>query len=224
MIHLLSTKQLEPHQKELLLNAGFGLVERDFISIVPLQFHLNEIPENLIFTSKNAVKVILKQSNLSEFKKKKVFAVGEKTGKFLREHGFTVTTTAHYGEELAEKIVADHCDESFLFFCGKKRRPDLPETLEKHGITFEEIEVYDTVFTPRKIDRIFDGILFFSPSGVKSYCLENRMDESVAFCIGTTTASEAKKHTDNIVIATQPSIENVIVRVVKYFKSTGTPS
>lgn len=217
MIHLLSTKLLEPHQKELLLNAGFGLVEKDFISILPLQFQLNEIPENLIFTSKNAVKAILKLQRLEELKQKKVFAVGEKTGRFLQEQGFNVTTTSHYGEDLAEKIVAHQRGEKFLFFCGKKRNPNLPEKLKKNGVTFEEIEVYDTVFTPTKIDRIFDGVLFFSPSGVTSYCSENKLVNSAAFCIGKTTASEAKKHTDNIVIASEPSVENVIVKVVKYF-------
>lgn len=218
MIHLLSTKQLKPHQKELLLNAGFGVVEKNFISITPLDFQLNYIPQNLILTSKNAVKTILKQSNLKELQEKKIFAVGEKTANFLREHGFTVTATAHYGEELAEKIVAKHSSENFLFFCGKKRNPDLPEKLKKNRVSLEEIEVYDTVCTPTKIDRIFDGVLFFSPSGVNSYCSENELAHSVAFCIGTTTASEAKKHTDNIIIATQPSIENVIVQVVKYFE------
>ena len=78
MIHLLSTKRLELHQKELLLNAGFGLVEKDFISIVPLEFRVSEIPENLIFTSKNAVRAVLKHSKLKELQGKKVFAVGKK--------------------------------------------------------------------------------------------------------------------------------------------------
>lgn len=218
MIHLLSTKKLDPHQKELLLNAGFGVVEKDFISIIPLEFKLNNIPENLIFTSKNAVRAILKHPKLIKLKDKKVFAVGEKTGEFLQEKEFKVSTTANYGKELADKILAYHSQENFVFFCGKKRNPDLPETLRKHGVTLEEIKVYDTVFTPTKIDRTFDGVLFFSPSGVKSYCSENKISNSTAFCIGTTTASEAKKHTDNIVIATQPSIENVIVQVVKFFK------
>ncbi len=218
MIHLLSTKKLDPHQKELLLNAGFGVVEKDFISIIPLDFQLKEIPENLIFTSKNAVKAILNHPQLNELQEKKVFAVGDKTSEFLRKNGFTVTETANYGADLADKIVADHRDQKFLFFCGKRRNPDLPEKLKKNRVSFEEIEVYDTVFASSKIDRIFDGVLFFSPSGVKSYCSQNDLSNSIAFCIGTTTASEAKKHTENIIVAAKPSVENVVVQVVKHFK------
>ncbi|MEG9327381.1 uroporphyrinogen-III synthase [Salinimicrobium catena] len=218
MKHLLSTKKLEPHQKELLLNAGFGVVEKDFISIIPLDFQLNTVPENLIFTSKNAVKAILKQPGLKELQEKKVFAVGDKTSDFLEQNGFTVSETTNYGNDLAHKIVAEHKKEKFLFFCGKKRNPDLPEKLKKNNVSMEEIEVYDTVFSSTKIDRIFDGVLFFSPSGVKSYCSQNELSNSIAFCIGNTTASEAKKRTKNIIVAAKPSIENVIVQVVKHFK------
>jgi uroporphyrinogen-III synthase len=218
MIHLLSTKKLDPHQKELLLNAGFGVVEKDFITIIPLDFQLKEIPQNLIFTSKNAVKAILKHPQLKELQEKKIFAVGDKTSEFLGKNGFTVIETANYGADLAEKIVADHRDKKFLFFCGKRRNPDLPGKLKENRVALEEIEVYDTVFASSKIDRIFDGILFFSPSGVKSYCSQNELSGSIVFCIGTTTASEAKKHTENIIVAAKPSVENVVVQVVKHFK------
>jgi uroporphyrinogen-III synthase len=218
MIHLLSTKRLKSHQKELLLNAGFGFVEKDFISIVPLKFQLTKVPQNLIFTSKNAVRAILKHPQLKELQEKKVFAVGEKTADFLKQQKFTVSTTASYGAGLADKIVTNYSNEKFLFFCGKNRTPDLPETLKRNHVTLEEIEVYDTVFTPTKIERTFEGVLFFSPSGVKSFCSKNELEHSTAFCIGTTTAAEAKKHTTNIITATQPSIENVIVQVVKYYK------
>lgn len=220
MIHLLSTKKLDPHQKELLLNSGFGVVDLDFISTNSIDFALSEIPKNLIFTSKNAVKAVLEHSRVEELKTKAVFAVGKTTTNFLSSHGFKVTATANYGAELAEKILAERPKEQFLFFCGKKRHPDLPEKLKKSNVFLEEIAVYDTLFTPKKLGRIFNGVLFFSPSGVESYCSKNELYASVAFCIGTTTASEAKKHTENVIIATRPSIENVIVQVVKYFNKS----
>ena len=70
----------------------------------------------------------------------------------------------------------------------------------------------------KKFESKFDGILFFSPSGVQSFTEQNRLN-STAFCIGETTASKAKKHTHEIIIASKPSIENVIVKVVKKLKS-----
>ena len=217
-ISVLSTKKLKPGQRELLLNRGIGLVEMDFISIVPLPFEIHDISENIIFTSKNSVKAILEHPRKKELKEKKIFCVGEKTSSFLKENGFKVSKMANYGANLASEIISNHSNEEFLFFCGKKRHDVLPEALKDAGVKLSQIEVYDTVPGPKKIDRIFDGVLFFSPSAVRSYCSENDLEGSVAFCIGTTTSAEAEKYTDKIVLASTPSIENVIVQVVKYFK------
>jgi len=90
--------------------------------------------------------------------------------------------------------------------------------LKKKKIKFQEIEVYKTSLNPKPFSQEFDGILFFSPSAVQSFTAENELKNSTIFCIGKTTASEAKKHSNNIITATKPSIENVIVQVVKYFK------
>ena len=215
---VLSTKKLAVNQKELLLNSGIGLVEKDFISIVPLTFELTNNFENLIFTSKNAVKAILEHPLLKEFQSKKVFCVGSKTAKFLAQNNFAVAEFADYGSDLAEIIVKKHKNESFTFFCGRKRNPDLPEQLKQAEVDLTEVEVYDTKPTSKKYDRIFDGLLFFSPSGVQSYSSKNKISDSIAFCIGQTTASEAKKYTEKLIIANKPSVENVVVQVVKYFK------
>lgn len=217
-ISVLSTKKLKQNQRELLLNSGIGLVERDFISIIPLNFQIDEIPENIIFTSKNSVKAILDHPSKRQFQQKNIFCVGEKTADFLKKNGFSVIKTANYGEDLASKIVKEHAQENFLFICGKKRHDALPDKLKKAGVHISEVEVYDTEPSSKKIDRIFDGVLFFSPSAVQSFCIENDLSGSVAFCIGTTTSAEAKKHTNNIITATSPSIESVIVQVVKHFK------
>lgn len=215
---LLSTKTLTPAQKELILNAGIGLVEKEFISIVPLNFQLNSIPENIIFTSKNAVKAILDHPAVSQLRTRNVFCVGEKTAALLKENDFTVVKAADYGNILADAIVKDYQKEDFLFFCGKNRHPALPDTLKANGVRLIEIEVYDTLLEPKKIDRIFDGVLFFSPSAVQSFYSENTAEESIAFCIGKTTASEAEKYTGNIVVANKPTTENLIVQAVKKFK------
>ncbi|WP_084625569.1 uroporphyrinogen-III synthase [Salinimicrobium xinjiangense] len=216
-VTVLSTKKLKTNQRELLLNRGIGLVEKEFISIVPLPFKINEIPENIIFTSKNAVKAILDHPSKRYFQQRNIFCVGYKTAEFLTQNGFHICKTANYGEDLASLIVKEHSGESFLFICGKSRHDALPKGLKKAGIPLKEVEVYDTELSPKKIDRIFDGVLFFSPSAVKSYCSENDLNESVVFCIGTTTAEEAGKYTDKIVLTSTPSVENVIVQVVKYF-------
>ena len=190
----------------------------DFITLKTEAFEIGEIPENLIFTSQNSVKAILDHPSKKELQQKNIFCVGEKTAEFLKAEGFKIKKIRDYGRELASEILENHSSEKFLFFCGKKRHDALPETLKNAGVAFSEVKVYDTLPRPRKIDRIFDGVLFFSPSAVKSYCMENDLSKSIAFCIGTTTSAEAEKHTKKIVIASKPSVENVVAQVVKYFK------
>ena len=199
-VTVLSTKKLNVNQRELLLNKGIGLVEMNFIAIVPLKFEIGELPENLIITSKNAVKILLKHSRVEEMKQKNIFCVGEKTAVFLEKHGFRVSKMANYGANLASEIISNYKKEKFIFFCGRKRNAELPDQLKNAGVDVTEVEIYDTQLKPKKIDRSFEGVLFFSPSAVRSYCSKNNPGKSVAFCIGTTTAAEAKNFTNNIII------------------------
>ncbi|WP_232778293.1 uroporphyrinogen-III synthase [Salegentibacter sediminis] len=211
----LSTKKLSLSQKNLFLNSGLSLVEYDAIKIEFLDF---EIPEseikNAIITSKNAAKVIVKR----QLKIQNCFCVGEKTASFLKNNNFSIREVSDYGSDLAEMITENYLEEKFTFFCGNLRREELPSALKKEGVVFKEVEVYKTHLNKQRFPQEFDGIMFFSPSGVKSFTSKNKIKNSTAFCIGKTTAKEAKKHTQNIVIATKPSIENLIVTVVKYFK------
>ena len=215
---VLSTRKLTRGQRELLLHAGLGLVEKDFIKVEPLDFAIKDIPENLIFTSKNAVKAILETSNLPELRRKNIFCVGSKTAALLDENGFKVVEIADSGAGLGARIIKNYRKESFLFFCGRSRHPDLSKMLKKEDVHLEEIEVYETKLSPNKIERKFDGILFFSPSAVKSFCSENALFDTIAFCIGETTAAEVKKHTEKYIVAAKPTTENVIVQAVKKLK------
>ena len=126
---------------------------------------------------------------------------------------------AENASELAETLVKKHQNESFLFLCGNKRRAELPDTLIKNNVQYKELEVYRTNLNPKGFQRDFDGILFFSPSGIRSYLLENNIANSTLFCIGETTAKEAKKHTEHIIIANKPTVENVLVHAIKELSS-----
>lgn len=216
MNSVLSTKILTPEQKKPLLNNGFGLVEHDFISVESIDFKMPENVENGIFTSQNAVKTI-QNSALRQAQDDRIqncYCVGEKTKKLLEENGINVIAFADYGKDLAKIIVEKYADRKFIFFCGNRRRDEMPSILKKNKVSFEEIEVYKTFLTPKKFEQTFDGILFFSPSGVESFCKENELKNSTAFCIGTTTASEAKKHTDKIVVSKKPTIESLVRQTI----------
>jgi|GEM_PF-68976 len=227
-IKILSTKKLKPNQRDLLLGAGFSLVDYNAIEIEFLDFEIPSNIENAIFTSQNGVRSFLKQTNLLHPSRKgeglgtkisRVFCVGQKTKVLLEENGLKVTKMNDYGSELADFIVKNRKNEVFYFFCGTKRRDEIPNTLKTSKIDFSEVKTYKTSLKPRKFDQKWDGILFFSPSGVESFVCQNNLKNTIAFCIGKTTATEAQKYTSNVVVANTTSVESVIAKAVKTLNS-----
>lgn len=210
---VLSTKKLTQPQKELLLNADISFVEADFLDVESIDFDTELSIENAIITSKNAVESVVKK----QIKIRNCFCVGDKTEEILIKNGFSIAEKAYQAKTLAEKIIKNHSKKSFTFFCGDKRREELPFLLKEFKVNLNEIEVYKTKLTTKQIDGVFDGILFFSPSAVQSYVLRNEFEDMTVFCIGKTTEAEVKKHTNNIITANKTTIENVIVQVVKHF-------
>jgi len=218
MIRILSTKTLLPNQKQFLLNAGFSVIEANFIQTQNLPFDCSPIRDNLIFTSQNAVSSVLQTGDIDSLKHKACFCVGNKTKSSLEQHGFKVVETADYAIDLAQIIISSYKYQSFTFFSGNLRQDVLPHMLGNEKIDYNEIEVYKTVLIPNKIDTFIDGILFFSPSGVESYLNNNSITSQICFCIGTTTAKALADKTNNVILANQPSVENVIIQTIKYFK------
>ena len=198
-------------------------MEFDAIKIEFISFDVPNTIENAIFTSQNAVLSIQN----SEFRIQNCYCVGEKTKLLLEEYGQKVIKMTEYASELSEYLVENHKNDSFHFFCGNIRSEEIPSKLKENNIKFEEIVVYNTTLNPKKFDRTFDAILFFSPSGVRSYFEANNPSRvqnsgrvnSVAICIGTTTASEAKKYTNNVVISNSTTVESVIAKAVKILKN-----
>lgn len=217
-IQILSTKTLSKVQKQELVNANFNVVEADFISTQNQSFELKDIFDNLIITSQNAAQSILLHSKCEELKTKNVFCVGLKTKALLEENGFNVIVYVDYASDLAEIITLIYSIESYTFFSGNLRKETLPKALKEAKIKFNEIQVYETTLTPQKIKTTVDGILFFSPSAVESYLKDNKIKAEICFCIGNTTAESLDKVTKNIIVADQPSVENVIDDVIEEYK------
>lgn len=214
MSTVLSTKILSNSQKNLLINTGIGVVEYDAVKINIIDFQCDHHIKNSIITSQNAARSIFQK----DLRIDRCFCVGHKTANMLREQGFNVVETSDYSKDLAETIVQKYSEENFTFFCGNRRREELPQLLRARNIKLQEVQVYRTHLDPVTFEQKFDGIMFFSPSGVKSFISANVLNGSLAFCIGNTTATEAGKHTNKLITATKPSIENVIVQVAKNFK------
>ena len=184
---IVSTKKLLPNQKQFLLNAGLSVIEADFIKVDYKDVHIATDADFIIFTSSNAVKSILGNSNLSKLKQLPCFCVGEKTRDLLEQNGFQVLASADYAEVLV-KAILDYRNKKFIFHSGNLRLETIPNAMQDANIKFEEFEVYATTKCPIRINSIPNAILFFSPSAVESYLELNKIHDSFCFCIGNTTA------------------------------------
>lgn len=220
MKSVLSTKKLSLSQRELLINAGVSLVDYDAIKIEFVPFQVSSKIDNAIFTSQNGVNSFFNSSHSSAIEN--CYCVGEKTKALLEDKGQKVIKMTEYASELAPYLVKNHKNDTFHFFCGNIRSEVIPSALSENKISFEEITVYHTSLNPKKFERQFDAILFFSPSGVRSYCMEqsNLINPQTNFvCIGTTTAHEAKNYTENVVISNSTTVGSVIAKAVKILKN-----
>ncbi len=218
MKSILSTKKLNASQRELLLNSGMSFVEYDAIDIEFIDFEAPSKIENAIFTSRNSVNSFFKNEDRSNSILNS-FCVGEKTETILLKNDQNVVKTAENASELALFIIKNHKNDTFLYFSGTRRRDELPETLKKVNMDVFETKTYKTELKSMKFAQKWDGILFFSPSGVESFVLENKLANSAVFCIGETTAAAAKKYTSSVIVANSTTVESVIAKAVKVLRN-----
>jgi len=212
---ILSTKKLSLAQKERLLNAQLAVVDFDFINSETIPFLTpQQTIENAIFTSQNGVNAVLTKN----IKIENCFCVGKRTEKLLKDKNQNVIFSGANAEELGAQIINKNKTRTYHYFCAQKRLDTLPNTLNEHQIKWHEIPVYKTLHTPKKYEQKFNGVLFFSPSGIESYFSTNETPIH-SFCIGNTTAKALHKYTQNYTIATKPSVENVLIKAIKHFNS-----
>jgi len=190
-------------------------VHYNAIQIEFVDFDIPKTCGNLIFTSQNAVHAFFKKFQIPP--DANCFCVGEKTKALLQENGKKVLEMAQNASDLGEIIVEKYKKSAFVFFCGMNRRKELPNLMKRHKINFEEVLTYKMMPVFKLFERVFDGVLFFSPSAVESFMKKNTFGQSIGFCIGETTASALQKYTTRLVVANTPTIENVIVQVIKEF-------
>lgn len=172
-----------------------------------------------VFTSVNAVAAVAEQVG-SVPPEWMVYCTQGATAEAIRAKlpGCTIAATGKDAAELAAIMLAAGVRDVF-FFCGDKRMDTLPVALKKRGAAVTEVVVYETVQVPQQIYRIYEGILFFSPSGVSSFFIANMIDaDTVLFAIGNTTAAALQQQSNNkIVVAAEPSRENIVNTAIRYF-------
>ena len=218
-INIFSTKNLSIGQKSG-LNQQIGTNMSDFITIRYNRIKpavIKQPLKHVIFSSQNGVESILESFMASELNFEHIYCVGRRTKRLIEKKIGKVTHVENSAGNLADYLVEHIKNEEITYFCGDKRRDELPGILSKNGIGLNEVIAYKTLLSPNKLAKKYDGILFFSPSGIESFLSKNSVDQEVAFCIGGTTAKEAQKHFKTVIEAKLPSVESVLNSVNAYF-------
>ena len=213
-----STKKLSELQKETLSHA-IGVSDSDFIKIrfnrIPPKVMKNEI-ENVVITSQNGVEALLNSFTKDEMNFKNIFCVGRRTKKLIENRIGKVAHVAKNALKLGEYLSTELTKKEVTYFCSDLRLDTLPSYLKENGVVVNEVEAYKTMFSPVKINDQVSGVLFFSPSGIDSYLQKNSTNK-VAFCIGETTAAQARKHFKNVQVSNLPSVDSILELVNTHF-------
>lgn len=223
-VHIISTKELDTDILQMALNHDIGITCHPMITVNTKEgSELSTIikaygdkPILALFTSRHAVRAVL--PSVVPGNKWQIGCLSGRTAEAAEAifNPEQIIFLASSAGELARQIMAQPIEREIVFFCGDRRLPELPEALSGYNLT--EIVVYTTTSSPARIERHFDGVLFFSPSAVESFFKLNRADHATAFALGTTTLQTLKKYTvHDIVLSELPSQEAMMSAVIKYY-------
>ncbi len=128
------------------------------------------------------------------WREKPAFAVGPRTAEALRSAGWKPEAVpAGDAASLAEAVIRRPASLPWLFVCGERRRPTLPDALAAAGVAFEALVVYRTrgVVPDWSQESRPDAVAFFSPSGAEAAFLSlppGWAEKALRVAIGPTTA------------------------------------
>ena len=228
---ILSTKKITQEAIDKAFMNSIEIDELSFITTEPIKDEKLKtvlksfLQQNItaVFTSKNAVQAFDQIVNAEV--PWKIFCIGQSTQKLVAKifSEEKISGIADSASALSDVILEDKEIKKVFFFCGNQRGEELPQKLTAEAIEVEEIVVYETLETPQKLSRkVYDGILFFSPSAVKSFFSLNKINEQTQiFAIGKTTADAIHQHTNkDLIIAEVPSEDDMIEKVIAHFSTT----
>jgi uroporphyrinogen-III synthase len=231
-IRILSTRALDAALIGQAQASGISIDIASFIETTPVQDAMlaQQVQalagESLvvIFTSMNAVEAVVNMFAGARAVSWKIFCIGAATRKLVEKHfgDESVTGTAPSAAALA-RVVIDAGKRDVVFFCGDQRREELPGILQKGGVRVREIVVYHTIETPHVVKEIYDGVVFFSPSAVRSFFSANNADGTVCFfAIGETTAAAIQGFVPGspLVISKAPEKEALVRQIIEYFQTS----
>lgn len=198
---ILFTKKISAKALENALNKE---IEPHFLDVLHFKIRtLRPFPlgnKSLIFSSVNGVEAFFKnqfspKENFAIKPYNKIYCVGKKTKLKVKSYGFGVFKTKKSAKDLRDFILEKSNGEDFLHFCGNLGLDIFDKNSPLQNVKYKKIVSYETNLLYPKMEQKFDAIVFFSPSGVRSFAKHNSLENCTLFSIGETTSAEIKKLT-----------------------------
>jgi len=225
-ITILSTKKLKASVRRKAAQKGIHFLHDDFIAIDYIENEsvkqsFESLQEHLVFTSRHAVKGFQKNTDHYEYPlpAKKIFCLNGETLKAVHTiKNAEVVSVSDHADALAKDITRHPEIKAVSFICGNKRLDHLPNLLKKNNINVNEVMVYRTSYSGKRIHENYEAVFFFSPSGVESFFQTNILPrETPCFCIGDTTASSVREHAKNAVIVAEQSTQDSMLEAAQQY-------
>ena len=190
-----------------------------------------QIPDNIerislnptiVLTSKTAVEAWMEIARRLKLDAKQypVYCLALATQALAIHYGLNIAGIASDASLLADVILKDKSVSAVTLVCGNLRRDELPNKLLKSGILVQEIEAYQTEHSPVKIEKAYQGVLFFSPSAVDSFLSLNSINSTACFCLGKTTGNHARKSGfTEVHVAEAHTPEALVKTVIQHYKN-----
>jgi uroporphyrinogen-III synthase len=184
----------------------------------------------VIFTSRNAVDHFFRIAEEMRYTVPddlKYFCISESTAYYLQKYVVYRKRKIFHGRQTVEDLIPlikKHKNEKFLLPCSDILKQDIPDTLEKNGITFSKAMLYRTVCSDLSdLENVnYDVLVFFSPAGIASL-YENfpnfKQNNTRIAVFGATTAKAAEKAGLEINIAApKPEAPSMTMALEQYIK------
>ena len=132
----------------------------------------------IILTSRNSVDHFFRVADEMRFKvpdSMKYFCQSEAVAYYLQKYVVYRKRKIYVGKRNFEDLsplIKKYKDETFLLPTTDKVKPNIPNTLDKLGINWTQATFYKTVISDLSdlADVYYDILVFFSPSGIESFC------------------------------------------------------
>lgn len=219
---ILFTKNLDPKYISEKLGSDISSEYIEVIKTKSLYVRSFDLKNSsLIFTSSNGVKSFFENGfkpneDFTAKNYNKIYCVGEKTKRELRKNGFGTFKVLKNAETLSQFIIENCVHEKFIHFCGNLAIDVLDNELPLQNIQYKKVTVYQTEELNPTIHEKYHAIVFFSPSGVRSFAKNNSLENAILFSIGETTSKEVRKHTKSEIFT---STENTLLNILSVIKN-----